>query len=120
MSNPELLAPAGSADCLKAALLAGADAVYLAGKRFGARAFASNFDELGLRWARKVTKAQNKKLYITLNTIVFEHEWSLLLKTLDFMESLQPDSLIIQDIGIAEITTGQLLATNPYTAAAGR
>ena len=101
MSKPELLAPAGSADCLKAALLAGADAVYLAGKRFGARAFASNFDELGLRWARKVTKAQNKKLYITLNTIVFEHEWPLLLKTLDFMESLQPDSLIIQDIGIA-------------------
>ena len=101
MSKPELLAPAGSADCLKAAFIAGADAVYLAGKRFGARAFASNFDELGLRWARKVTRALGKKLYITLNTIVFEHEWPLLLKTLDFMESLQPDSLIIQDIGIA-------------------
>ena len=101
MNKPELLAPAGSAESLKAAILAGADAVYLAGKRFGARAFASNFDEFGLRWARKVTKAQNKKLYITLNTIVFEHEWNLLLKTLDFMESLQPDSLIIQDIGIA-------------------
>lgn len=101
MSKPELLAPAGSADCLKAAFIAGADAVYLAGKRFGARAFASNFDELGLRWARKVTRALGKKLYITLNTIVFEHEWPLLLKTLDFMESLQPDSLIIQDIGVA-------------------
>lgn len=101
MSKPELLAPAGSADCLKAAFIAGADAVYLAGKRFGARAFASNFDELGLRWARKVTRALGKKLYITLNTIVFEHEWPLLCKTLDFMESLQPDSLIIQDIGIA-------------------
>jgi collagenase-like PrtC family protease len=101
MSKPELLAPAGSADCLKAAFIAGADAVYLAGKRFGARAFASNFDELGLRWARKVTRALGKKLYITLNTIVFEHEWPLLIKTLDFMESLQPDSLIIQDIGIA-------------------
>ena len=101
MSKPELLAPAGSADCLKAAFLAGADAVYLAGKRFGARAFASNFDELGLRWARKVTRALGKKLYITLNTIVFEHEWPLLCKTLDFLETLQPDSLIIQDIGIA-------------------
>ena len=101
MPKPELLAPAGSAECLKAAFIAGADAVYLAGKRFGARAFASNFDELGLRWARKVTRALGKKLYITLNTIVFEHEWPLLLKTLDFMETLQPDSLIIQDIGIA-------------------
>ena len=101
MNKPELLAPAGSQDCLKAAILAGADAVYLAGKHFGARAFASNFDEEGLLWARRVTKASNKKLYITLNTIVFQHEWPLLCKTLDFLESLQPDSLIIQDIGIA-------------------
>ena len=97
----ELLAPAGSMDCLKAALLAGADAVYLAGKRFGARAFASNFDEEGLRWARRVTKALGRKLYITLNTIVFEHEWNLLAQSLDFMEELQPDALIIQDLGIA-------------------
>ncbi len=101
MNKPELLAPAGSIDCLKAAIIAGADAVYLAGKHFGARAFASNFDEDGLKWARRVTKASNVKLYITLNTIVFEHEWPMLCKTLDFMESLQPDSLIIQDIGIA-------------------
>lgn len=101
LKKPELLAPAGSADCLKAAFLAGADAVYLAGKRFGARAFASNFDEQGLLWARKVTKALGKKLYITLNTIVFEHEWHLLGEALDFMEILQPDALIIQDIGIA-------------------
>lgn len=101
LKKPELLAPAGSADALKAALLAGADAVYLAGKRFGARAFASNFDEEGLKWARKITKALGRKLYITLNTIVFEHEWNLLEKALDFMEALQPDALIIQDIGIA-------------------
>ncbi len=101
MIKPELLAPAGSIDCLKAAILAGADAVYLAGKRFGARAFANNFDENELKWARKVTNNLNKKLYITLNTIVFEHEWHLLTQTLDFLEILQPDSLIIQDLGIA-------------------
>ena len=100
-NKPELLAPAGSEESLKAAILAGADAVYLAGKHFGARAFASNFDEEGLKWARRVTKASNKKLYITLNTIVFDHEWPLLCKTLDFLENLQPDSLIIQDLGIA-------------------
>ncbi|MDD2998360.1 MAG: U32 family peptidase [Candidatus Riflebacteria bacterium] len=97
----ELLAPAGSPACLKAACIAGADAVYLAGKRFGARAFAANFDEKSLRWARRVTEALGKKLYITLNTIVFEHEWKLLEEALDFYEILQPDALIIQDLGLA-------------------
>lgn len=101
MNKPELLAPAGNIECFKAAILAGADAVYLAGKRFGARAFATNFDESDLKWARKVTKALNKKLYITLNTIVFDYEWKMLCEALDFYEYLQPDSLIIQDLGIA-------------------
>lgn len=97
----ELLAPAGNAACLKAACLAGADAVYLAGKRFGARAFAGNFDESGLWWARRVTEALGRKMYVTLNTIVFEHEFEILRETLDFYEALQPDALIIQDPGIA-------------------
>lgn len=97
----ELLAPAGSMACLKAACLAGADAIYLSGKRFGARAFASNFDEKSLRWARRVTASLNKKMYVTLNTIVFENEWKLLRETLDFYETLQPDALIIQDLGVA-------------------
>jgi collagenase-like PrtC family protease len=97
----ELLAPAGSAACLKAAFIAGADAVYLAGKRFGARAFAANFDEKGLWWARRVADALGRKIYITLNTIVFEHEYGLLCDALDFYEALQPNALIIQDPGIA-------------------
>ena len=99
--KPELLAPAGNSECLKAAILGGADAIYLAGKRFGARAFADNFNEEMLWWARRVTKAHNKKLYITLNTLVFDYEWQLLEDALDFYEALQPDSLIIQDLGIA-------------------
>ncbi|PKL45823.1 MAG: hypothetical protein CVV41_02130 [Candidatus Riflebacteria bacterium HGW-Riflebacteria-1] len=99
----ELLAPAGTAACLKAACLAGADAIYLAGQRFGARAFAGNFDEKGLRWARRVTEALDKKLYVTLNTIVFEHEFKLLEEALDFYEVLQPDALIIQDPGVAAL-----------------
>jgi putative protease len=97
----ELLAPAGSIAALKAACLAGADAVYLSGKRFGARAFASNFDEHSLRWARRVTSALNVKMFITLNTIVFEEEWLTLRETLDFYATLQPDALIIQDLGVA-------------------
>jgi collagenase-like PrtC family protease len=56
-----------------------------------------------LRWARRVTEALGKKLYITLNTIVFDHEFKLLEEALDFYEILQPDSLIIQDIGVAAL-----------------
>ncbi len=99
----ELLAPAGDFNSLKAALIAGADAIYLAGKRFGARAFAPNFDEKGLRWARRVTCALNRKLYITLNTIVYDHEWKLFEDAIDFYERLQPDALIIQDLGVANV-----------------
>lgn len=97
----ELLAPAGNVACFKAACIAGADAVYLAGKRFGARAFAGNFDENDLWWVRRVTAALGRKMYVTLNTIVFEHEFALLQQTLDFYEALQPDALIVQDIGVA-------------------
>lgn len=106
MKNPgriELLAPAGDQSCLKAALLAGADAVYLAGKRFGARAFAPNFDDAALRWARNVTASLKRKLYITLNTILFDHERHLLEQALDYYEVLQPDALIIQDLGVASL-----------------
>ncbi|HNV70419.1 MAG TPA: U32 family peptidase [Candidatus Ozemobacteraceae bacterium] len=100
-TRPELLAPAGDRECLKAALVAGADAVYLGGKHFGARAFAANFDEAGLRWARRVTRSLGRKLYLTLNTLIFDDEWPLLEKWLDFCETLQPDALIIQDLGLA-------------------
>ncbi|NLM16783.1 MAG: U32 family peptidase [Candidatus Riflebacteria bacterium] len=99
--KPELLAPAGDKNALKAACLAGADAVYLAGKRFGARAFASNFDEQGLIWARRVTRSLNKKLYITVNTLVFENELKLLRHALEFYMQLAPDALIIQDLAVA-------------------
>lgn len=99
----ELLSPAGDALSLKAALLAGADAVYVGGKHFGARAFAPNFDENGLLWARRATRSLNRKLYITLNTLVFDHEFPFLEKILDFYEFLQPDALILQDLGVASL-----------------
>ncbi|MBF0408411.1 MAG: U32 family peptidase [Candidatus Riflebacteria bacterium] len=97
----ELLAPAGDQNSFKAALVAGADAIYLGGKRFGARAFAGNFDESALKWARRVTRNLGKKLYITFNTLVFDHEWRLVREALDFYEHIQPDAIIIQDLGIA-------------------
>lgn len=98
----ELLAPAGDRASLQAALLAGADAVYLGGTRFNARAGAHNFDEEGLRWARRVTRRLGKRLYLTFNTVLFEHEWAAVEADLDFLETLEPDAIIVQDLGLLE------------------
>ena len=74
MIRPELLAPAGSMEALKAAVCSGADAVYLGGIRFGARAFASNFNEENLIEAVKYCHLRQVKVYVTVNTLVYEHE----------------------------------------------
>ena len=73
-SLPELLAPAGDMTCLYAAVAAGADAIYVGGKRFGARAFAKNFDIDELRRAVNYCHLHGVKLYVTLNTLVEDIE----------------------------------------------
>ena len=98
----ELLAPAGDRESLQAALIAGADAVYLGGARFNARAGAANFDERGLRWARRVTRRLGRRMYVTFNTLLFDHEWAHVEADLDFLESLQPDAIIVQDLGLLD------------------
>ncbi|HPA97659.1 MAG TPA: hypothetical protein PLQ24_03535, partial [Methanothrix sp.] len=67
---PELLAPAGSEQALKAAVAAGADAVYLGGRRFGARKFASNFDLPDLARAVDYAHLQGVRVFVTVNTLV--------------------------------------------------
>ena len=69
---PELLAPAGDMACLRAAVLGGADAVYVGGKSFGARAFAKNFDIDELREAVRYTHLHGVRLYVTVNTLVYD------------------------------------------------
>lgn len=98
----ELLAPAGDRESLQAALIAGADAVYLGGARFNARAGAANFDEQGLRWARRVTRRLGRRMYVTFNTLLFDHEWAHVEADLDFLEALQPDAIIVQDLGLLD------------------
>ena len=66
----ELLAPAGSREALAAAVENGADAVYLAGNRFGARAYAENFDEAGLREAIRYAHLRGVSVHVTVNTAV--------------------------------------------------
>ncbi|UTB33460.1 MAG: hypothetical protein NKF70_04210 [Methanobacterium sp. ERen5] len=67
---PELLAPAGSLNSLIAAVNAGADAVYISGKKFGARKFASNFTKEEMMEGLKFAKLRNFKVYITVNTLM--------------------------------------------------
>ena len=71
---PELLAPAGSMAALQAAVAAGADAVYLSGKRFGARKFAENFDEPALAGAIDYAHLRGVRVYVTVNTLIRDNE----------------------------------------------
>ncbi len=101
MRKPELLAPAGSLDALKAAVWAGADAVYLGGKAFNARAFADNFGDSELTEAFLLCRLYGVKVYIVLNTLLSDKELGAALAFVDEMEERYiPDAYIVQDIGL--------------------
>ena len=96
----ELLSPAGSFDALKAAVNCGADAVYLGGNSFSARAFAKNFDHEELIEAVKYCHLRGVKVYLTLNTLLSENELDNALKEARFYYEHDVDALIIQDLGL--------------------
>jgi len=98
--RPEILAPAGSMEALKAAVHAGADAVYLGGDKFGARAYANNFDSTALIKAIEYAHLYGVKVYLTINTL-FRNEEILELK--DYLQPLYEvglDAVIVQDFGV--------------------
>lgn len=97
---PELIAPAGSIESAIYAFNAGADAVYFGLSNFSARKYAINFDEKHYRKLLKYAKNNNKKVYLTLNTIIKEDEIGELTKLLKFLSFFPPDAIIIQDFGI--------------------
>ena len=74
MKKPELLAPVGSMESLYAAIEGGCDAVYLAGKLFGARAFANNFSNEELVFAINYAHKYGVKVYVTTNTLIYDAE----------------------------------------------
>jgi putative protease len=74
MNQIELLAPAGDEESLKVAIQKGANAVYLSGARFGARSFAPNFTKDQMQSAVFYAHERNVKIYVTVNTILFEEE----------------------------------------------
>lgn len=99
----ELLAPAGDKECFKAALLAGADAIYVGGKRYGARAYAGNFETDDLIECLKLAHLFEKKVYLTVNTLMKQSELDELT---DFLRPLYEeglDGVIVQDLGALSI-----------------
>ena len=100
MKKAELLAPAGNFACLKAAINNGADAVYLGGKNFSARAFANNFDNEELKEAIKYAHLRGVRIFVTLNTLLNEKEFENALKMADFYYRSNVDALLIQDLGL--------------------
>ncbi len=102
MRKPEILAPAGSLEALHSAVGAGADAVYLGGSRFGARAYAGNFDENELLEGIRYAHLYGVKVYLTINTLFRNEEIDDLYDYLlpYYIEGL--DAVIVQDIGVME------------------
>ena len=96
----ELLSPAGNFEKLKAALLYGADAVYLAGQRFGMRSAADNFTVEELYEAAKYVHARGKKLYLTLNTMPHVDEYAALEDFLVAIKDAGIDAFIVADLGV--------------------
>lgn len=126
--NIELLAPAGTFEALRAAVNAGADAVYLGGSAFGARAYAGNFDENELLEAIDYVHARDRKLYLTVNTLLKENELEN-----ELYGYLMPyykaglDAVIVQDWGVFDFirsvfpglnihASTQMTVTGPYGA----
>ncbi|MGI6152404.1 MAG: peptidase U32 family protein [Christensenellaceae bacterium] len=97
MNRVELLAPAGNRECLKTAFYFGADAVYIAGKQFGLRAFAANFSEDEIREAVAQAHKARKKIYVTVNAVMFSNELEGLARYLEFLADADVDGAIVSD-----------------------
>ena len=111
MSMPEILAPAGSPEALLAALRCGADAVYVGGKQFSARQSAENFDGAALKEAADLCHLYGAKLYLTVNTLVFDREFDALDAWIREAASCGIDAFLVQDLGVLEIPSQQIIGT---------
>lgn len=99
----ELLAPAGNKEAFQAALCAGADAVYVGGQKYGARAYADNFDEQTLLWAIDTAHLYEKKIYMTINTLVKKPELKELYDYFLPFYQAGLDGIIVQDFGVVSL-----------------
>jgi len=100
---PELLAPAGSPEAFRAAVAAGADAVYLSGKRFGARKYAANFSDKEIEEAVRYAHSYGIRVYVTVNTLIHDRELDGVLEYLSWLWSIGVDAVLVQDTGLAAL-----------------
>lgn len=101
--RPEILAPAGDEERLRAALQFGADAVYVSGRSYGMRMGCANFDRDGLQRAVAQTHAAGKKLYVTVNILPRNRDLEALPAYFSYLDEIGTDALIISDLGTMEL-----------------
>lgn len=99
-ARPEVLAPAGSREAFFAAIAAGADAIYLAGERFGARAYAANFTVEDLRELMRYAHLRGVKVYVAVNTLLRDDELADAVEFCAEVYRAGADALIVQDMGL--------------------
>ena len=105
----ELLAPAGSMEALKAAISNGCDAIYLGMQKFGARAYSSNFDLESLKEAVAYAHLRQVKIYVTMNTIVFESEIPEMKAQMQALNEIGVDGIIVQDLAALDYVVKNFL-----------
>ena len=98
----ELLAPAGNFEKFETALHFGADAVYLAGGKFGLRAYAGNFSNEEMEKVVKIAHEKAKKVYVTINIIARDEDFVGLKEYLKFLQDIKVDAVIVADIGVLQ------------------
>lgn len=103
MKRCELLSPAGNMEMLKYAISYGADAVYLAGSRFGARKYANNFDEKEMVEAVNYAHQYGVKVYVTINTLIYDDETEDFIHYVNFINSIHVDAVLVQDLGMMSL-----------------
>ena len=100
--RPELLAPAGGPEALRAAVQCGADAVYLGFGAFNARRNAKNFTEAEFRAAVRYCHGRGVKVYLTLNTLLFDRELTAAAQTAALAGEIGVDAVLVQDLGVLQ------------------
>ena len=112
----ELLAPAGTWAALVAAIQAGADAVYLGGKHFNMRVHKNDFNltDEELKSAVSYAHDNGAKIYITLNNLISVEEIEPLKKYLYYLNEIQPDALIVQDLAVVHLVRETYFSYGEY------
>ena len=101
--RPELLAPAGTLEKMKMAILYGADAVYLGGQAFGLRALGGNFTDAELHEAVAFAHARGRKVYVTVNVYPHDGDMDGLPEYLPFLERIHVDAMLVADLGVFSV-----------------